>query len=63
MTEDNDTRGLSQRELLLEVRADVKELHFGMGTKVGRMEMWSALGLIVTILLTTVCIRKESYAE
>lgn len=47
MTEHDDTRGLSQRELLLEVRVDVKQL---LSTKVGRLEMYSALGLIVTLV-------------
>lgn len=50
MTENEDTRGLSQRELLLEVRSDVKRIHFDLSSKVGRTEMYSALGLVVTVI-------------
>lgn len=52
--EDIDTRGLTQRELLLEVRTDVKRLHFDLSSKVGRVEMYSALGLIVTVVIGAV---------
>lgn len=51
MSEQDDTRGLTQRELLLEVRTDVKRLHFDLSSKVGRVEMYSALGLIVTLIV------------
>ena len=48
--EHDDTRGLSQRELLLEVRDDVKDIVSVLSGKVGRTEMYSALGLVVTVI-------------
>ncbi len=50
MIEEDDTRGLNQRELLLEVRSDVKRIHFDLSSKVGRVEMYSAFGLVVTLV-------------
>ncbi len=54
MSEEQDTRGLSQRELLLEVRSDVKAIVDVLSGKVGRVEMYSALGLIVTLVVAAV---------
>ncbi len=54
MIENDDTSGMSQRELLIEVRSDVKEIRFDLSSKVGRAEMYSALGLVVTLVVAAV---------
>ncbi len=54
MNEEDDTLGLTQRELLIEVRSDVKLIGQVLSGKVGRTEMYSALGLIVTLIVTVV---------
>ncbi len=55
MTEPDDTRGLTIRELVLEVRADVKQhVNNGHSNTPTRTEMFSALfiiaGLVIGIL-------------
>lgn len=39
MAEENGSRGLSQRELILEVRSDVKEIRKDLGTKADEIDV------------------------
>lgn len=54
MKDTDDTRGLTQRELLLEVRQDVKEIkvdyNFQFGRRPTRTEIYGALGGISVML-------------
>ena len=54
MRDTDDTRGLTQRELLLEVRQDVKEIrldyHLQFGRRPTRTELLSALGGISILI-------------
>ncbi len=55
MTESEETRGLSMRELLLEVRADVKEhIKIGHPNTPTRREMFAGLIAVVGVLLAAV---------
>ncbi len=54
MIEGDETQGMSGRELLIEVRSDVKEIVGVLSGKVGRVEMYSALGLVVTMVVAVV---------
>ena len=47
MSEDQDTRGLTQRELILELRGDVKNL---LMFSVSRRELYTVVGLASTAL-------------
>lgn len=49
--EDDATRGLTLRELLLELRADVKELVESNSTKPDRKEVYGVMAFVVTTLL------------
>ena len=47
MSEDQDTRGLTQRELIIELRDDVKDL---LRFSVSRRELYTVVGLASTAL-------------
>lgn len=51
MKETDETRGLTQRELVLEIREDVKALREAVVKKPDRSEVYTVLGLLVTVLL------------
>ena len=48
--ENNDTRGLTQRELLLEVRTDVKDLNRRLSKSPTRMEIYGTIGLGASLI-------------
>ena len=50
--EDDATRGLTLRELLLELRADVKELVESNSKKPDRKEVYGVLGFVITVFLS-----------
>lgn len=47
---DDDARGLTIRELLLEVRADLKQLTSDNSKKPDRKEVYVVLGIVATLL-------------
>ncbi len=49
--ENGDTRGLSQRELLLEVRNDIKEIKQGQGKRPTRTELYGTIGAVVAVII------------
>lgn len=48
--EDDATRGLTLRELLLELRADVKELVDSNSKKPDRKEVWATIIGVATVM-------------
>lgn len=52
MSHDNDaTRGMTLRELMLEVREEVKLLNKTISDKPDRKEIYGVMGLVVTVSL------------
>ena len=51
MRDNDQTRGLSQRELLLEVRQDIKDMRLDMGKRPFRSEIYGALGGVSVLLI------------
>ena len=51
MIDNDQTRGLSQRELLLEVRQDIKDIKMDMGKRPLRSEIYGALGGVSVLLI------------
>ena len=51
MVESNGTRGLTLRELVLEVRKDIKEIKTGLGKRPTRTEIYGTMGFVVTVLI------------
>ena len=49
--EDNGTRGLSLRELVLELRKDVKEIKQGLGKRPTRSELYGTIGAVLAIVI------------
>ncbi len=49
--EDNGTRGLSLRELVLETRKDVKEIKRGLGKRPTRTELYGTIGAVLAIVV------------
>ncbi len=49
--EDNGTRGLSLRELVLEMRKDVKEIKQGLGKRPTRSELYGTIGAVLAIVI------------
>ncbi len=49
--ENGDTRGLSQRELILEVRNDIKEIKQGQGKRPTRTELYGTIGAVVAVVV------------
>ncbi|KKM15748.1 hypothetical protein LCGC14_1692870 [marine sediment metagenome] len=50
-SEPDDTRGLSQRELILRLMTAVEKLNQGMGKRPTRLELYGTLGFTVTAIV------------
>lgn len=50
MAEANDTRGLSQRELILEMRKDIKEMKRENSKRPTRTEVYGTVGTVAILL-------------
>ena len=49
--EGNGTRGLSLRELVLELRKDVKEIKQGLGKRPTRTELYGTIAAVLSIVV------------
>ena len=50
MAENGDTRGLSQRELILRLMEQVGKINVGLGKRPTRTELYATLGLGVALI-------------
>ena len=48
--EGNGTRGLSLRELVLELRKDVKDIKQGLGKRPTRVELYGTIGAVLALV-------------
>ena len=48
--EDNGTRGLSLRDLVLELRKDVKDIKLGLGKRPTRTELYGTIGAVLALV-------------
>ena len=51
MVEDNGTRGLTLRELVLEIRKDIKDVKQGLGKRPTRAELYGTIGAVLAIVV------------
>lgn len=49
--EDNGTRGMSLRELVLELRRDVKDIKLGLGKRPTRAELYGTIGAVLALVV------------
>ena len=49
-SEPDDTRGLSQRELILRLMEQVEKLNQGMGKRPTRLELYSTVGMVGVVI-------------
>ncbi len=51
MVENEDTRGLSQRELILKLMQQVEKINEGLGKRPTRTELYATIGVVTSIVL------------
>ena len=51
MAEGNGTLGLTLREIVLEIRDDIKEIKLGLGKRPTRTELWGTIGGVLAIVI------------
>ena len=51
MAENGDTRGLSQRELILKLMEQVEKINVGLGKRPTRTELYATIGVVTSLLI------------
>ncbi len=51
MVENGDTRGLSQRELILKLMQQVEKINVGLGKRPTRTELYATIGVVTSLVI------------